>query len=448
MLPPTFRTPVIHAMPVPLPALKACTLGRFQVWRGGEPLPASLWHETQVVALFKYLLCEPGFRASRDQLIDVFWPQASLAQARNRLAYTLSRLRTLLHGGSSHGQFYVVGTDWLQLTTDGDTRNILGDWVDWVAFEHAARGALQTRDAEQCRAALDLYGGLLLPEDVYADWAYGRRSELETLRLSLLLHLADISFEDAPAEAERCLRDALAADPAADGAGRTLMRQLASRGMEKAALDIYRNVELALAIEGLTPSEETRALHRQILGQMTIPGTQQNTTGIRMVMAVEYGPNPDLAHAVWEAVAAHGGARLPAPAGAGVLLASMGTPAECIDAACDVLRVMSAGGNGLVPRLALHAADLDHDPGAAGYAAVLSHWGASGQILLSQTAWALSRTVTLADTKLRVLGSYVIDPRLGPEIVAQVMRAGFPQRFPPLPANPRPMRGRQRGDEV
>ncbi len=44
-------------------------------------------------------------------------------------------------------------------------------WVDVLAFEEAAAvAAREAGDPEAYRAALELYGGELLPEDRYEDW--------------------------------------------------------------------------------------------------------------------------------------------------------------------------------------------------------------------------------------------------------------------------------------
>ena len=44
-------------------------------------------------------------------------------------------------------------------------------WVDVDAFEEAAATARRTKDPAAYRAALDLYGGELLPGDRYEGWA-------------------------------------------------------------------------------------------------------------------------------------------------------------------------------------------------------------------------------------------------------------------------------------
>jgi DNA-binding SARP family transcriptional activator len=63
-------------------------------------------------------------------------------------------------------------------------------WVDVEAFEEAAATARRAKEPTTYRAALDLYGGDLLPEDRHETWAESKREELRQLYLALLIELA------------------------------------------------------------------------------------------------------------------------------------------------------------------------------------------------------------------------------------------------------------------
>src|SRR5829696_3037142 len=65
-------------------------------------------------------------------------------------------------------------------------------WVDVDEFERRASRAAKAADVEAYEAALDLYAGDLLIEDLYEDWAAPRREQLRALRLDLLAGLARI----------------------------------------------------------------------------------------------------------------------------------------------------------------------------------------------------------------------------------------------------------------
>src|SRR5205823_1701178 len=56
-------------------------------------------------------------------------------------------------------------------------------WLDVEAFEAAGAAARRTQDPELAalEAALALYGGDLLPQDRYEDWAARRREDVRAL---------------------------------------------------------------------------------------------------------------------------------------------------------------------------------------------------------------------------------------------------------------------------
>ena len=97
------------------------------------------------------------------------------------------------------------------------------------------------------RAALELYGGELLPEDRYEAWAVGRREAVSEAHLGLLLELSARLAEDgdAPAAIE-ALEQAVVIDPLHEDAHRALMRLFAAGGRRQQALAQYHQLREAL----------------------------------------------------------------------------------------------------------------------------------------------------------------------------------------------------------
>ena len=74
----------------------------------------------------------------------------------------------------------VLRGDNVVLCPDADTT------VDVVRFEDLARRALVDEDVGAAREALAMYGGELLPQDRYEEWAEERREQLRLRHLDLL----------------------------------------------------------------------------------------------------------------------------------------------------------------------------------------------------------------------------------------------------------------------
>jgi DNA-binding SARP family transcriptional activator len=119
--------------------------------------------------------------------------------------------------------------------------------VDVEAFEEATVAAHRARDPGSYQAALDLYAGALMPEDLYEGWTVERREELRQSYLGLLVELArayESRNEHGPAiEAFQRLA---AAEPAAEEAHAGLIRLYALSGQRGEALRQYECLREAL----------------------------------------------------------------------------------------------------------------------------------------------------------------------------------------------------------
>ena len=145
-------------------------LGGFVAVRDGEALDASVWRLRKGRELVKLLALASAHRLHREQLMDALWPELDSAAAANNLHQVVHVARRAL------------GVDAVELR---DELLTLRAGVDVDDFERAAEQARHAGSAGAYRAALSLYGGELLPENRYDDWADARREELEELRVEL-----------------------------------------------------------------------------------------------------------------------------------------------------------------------------------------------------------------------------------------------------------------------
>ncbi|HEY4428100.1 MAG TPA: hypothetical protein VGN08_07845 [Solirubrobacteraceae bacterium] len=151
-------------------------LGGFAATRDGEPVSASVWRLRKGRELVKLLALAPGHRLHREQLMDALWPDLEPAAAANNLHQVVHVARRAL------------GADAIERR---DELLRMRATVDVDEFERAAEQARRTGSSGARRAALSLYGGELLPENRYDDWAATRRDEIEQLRAELEDGLGD-----------------------------------------------------------------------------------------------------------------------------------------------------------------------------------------------------------------------------------------------------------------
>jgi hypothetical protein len=110
-------------------------------------------------------------------------------------------------------------------------------------------------DVERFEASSDpaLYGGDLLPDDPYAEWAEERRLTLRARYLDALRRRG--RWDEVVGE-----------DPADEAAQRAVMRARFAAGDRRAALRAFERLRAALEALGLEPSVETLALNARIAG--------------------------------------------------------------------------------------------------------------------------------------------------------------------------------------
>ena len=138
--------------------------------------------------------------------------------------------------------------------------------IDIEQFEKRASEALSSQSAETCDAALSLYRGNLLLEDIYEEWSWGRREQLSLLHQNLLWKAARIYSKrgDQQASIDR-LTELLAREPTHERAHRSLMKAYASIGHRDKALRQYQRCTESVGKElDAEPETATTELHRLI----------------------------------------------------------------------------------------------------------------------------------------------------------------------------------------
>src|SRR6516162_7911428 len=145
-------------------------LGGFAASVDGVPVAESAWRLKKARELVKLLALAPGHRLHREQAMDVLWRGRGPDAAANNLNQAVYVARRALGAGA--------------ITVRDGMRELSPD-VDVALLEVAAAEARHTGTTSAYRAALRLYGGELLPENRYDDWAEERRAELADLAAEL-----------------------------------------------------------------------------------------------------------------------------------------------------------------------------------------------------------------------------------------------------------------------
>jgi DNA-binding SARP family transcriptional activator len=270
------------------------TLGQFRlerrVGRNGEWQTANeaSWHHQRVRSLLICLICSPGRKLGREQIMEALWPDLDFDTASSRLDRAVYSLRQLFEPSRSRladSRLLLTEREIIKLADHPQV------WIDADAFEHLLTQAHATQDSGEREKLLGeaygLYGGNLLPEVRKLDWVLRKRDALLRSWIGMLLELSDLRSNRQAANAVEPLDRLLAVDPTNEAAVQRLISLLAQQGRRGEALQAYRRLAAMLRQEyGIAPLPETRKLYeavRRVEKALPAPQASEEATARQIV---------------------------------------------------------------------------------------------------------------------------------------------------------------------
>ena len=220
-------------------SVRVILLGGFRTVVDGVAVPQSAWARRHAAALVKVLALADGRRLHREQVLDLLWPGVETAVAAPRLHKAAHYARKAL-GDTALG----TGNEMLWLNEHVE--------IDAAEFHALGERAAREQSAPRATEALALYGGPLLPDDLFAQWAERPRDQARLMSLELL-------------RLTQRWEEVLREDPADEQAHLALVRARADRRDFRGALRQLERMEQALHRElGVVPSNEAKQLRVQL----------------------------------------------------------------------------------------------------------------------------------------------------------------------------------------
>ena len=253
------------------PSVRARFFGHFELLCGDELV--RLGCNAKALAILKYLLFQGARPVSQDYLMGWLWPDSNLKRARWSLNSAIYALRELLRGQLSP----VASSDFV-LFDKGYYRvdPTVEVWADKDEFEarcehgcHLERTQRKPEAFAEYEAAVGLYRGDYLVEDLYEDWTMVERERFADAYMDMLSRLASYYMETGRyQESMRACYRLLEKDRCHEDGHRLLMECYAHLGLRGRALRQYGFSESVLKRNGGTaPQSEAQDLYRKLLGR-------------------------------------------------------------------------------------------------------------------------------------------------------------------------------------
>ena len=239
---------VVHEPAVPVPPVSIRCFGGFRMEVDGRPVDTARVRARARSAL-RLLAMQTGTAVHREVLIEALWPDLPAAAGTRNLQVTVSALRGLLEPDSERGKAQL-------LVRTGDAYGITlppGGYADTKAFTAAVQSWRTGGGLSALRAALDAYGGDLLPEDGPAEWVVEARDRYrrQATRVASALAAAELAqgnVAEAVAAAEYCIGTL---DPHDDDAWQVLLKAYPVSGAPARAAEARRRYAEMLAALGV-----------------------------------------------------------------------------------------------------------------------------------------------------------------------------------------------------
>jgi DNA-binding SARP family transcriptional activator len=225
-------------------------LGPFTLFRDGMPVETTAW-QRKVHSLLRILATSPERRRTKDELLELLWPETSSESGYRNLRVVLHMLRRGL-AGDPPAVLSESGCIGLNPAHDWD--------IDLERFQELA--SLPSPDTETLERALGFYRGEPLGDDRYEDWAIAVRDRTHRLWRDVCLRLGRKHREAATPESALVWLDRLlASDPLDEEALREMMQTLGLLDRRTEALRRYQHFAHRLKQElDLAPGQETQAI--------------------------------------------------------------------------------------------------------------------------------------------------------------------------------------------
>lgn len=244
------------------PLLEIALLGGFQVKIDGVSVDDKRWARRSAKSLVKLLALKPTHTLHREQVMDLLWAEESPETAVNNLNKAIHAARRAFEPElkkGSHSGFLLTSQEQVMLSSPGRMR------IDLDEFERRANCAIRESDLAAGKAAIGLYKGDLLVEDVFEDWVYTRRESLRILFRKTATKTASMLAANGEKSASVDLWQRLIAEDATDEyVHRLLMRAHAEAGSKYQALKQFELCQTALRSLGVEPESETIQLEQSI----------------------------------------------------------------------------------------------------------------------------------------------------------------------------------------
>lgn len=182
------------------PLFHAYLFGAFRVFTQSQPHSELIWRRSKAKSLLKWFILNPGRVFSADQLVDLFWPDATSETSHRSLHVTVHSLRYALEPGLPRGQ----ESTFIRRNANNFYSFHLNEtwWIDVVEVQHLLEEVKRLDPVSDGERIAFYYRKILrhceqdfLPEEAYEECFQPYRRQYQRVHFQALSHLMTLSVE-------------------------------------------------------------------------------------------------------------------------------------------------------------------------------------------------------------------------------------------------------------
>jgi DNA-binding SARP family transcriptional activator len=246
-------------------------LGSIEVLREQRRrLAPDAWTLSRALRILCYIASRQNHRATKDAIVETFWPDTPLEDIDKNFWPTISYIRRALNSNQEVKKNFIRYRESAYYLNP--EFNYLLDTEEFEKLIASARAHRRAGDDEkftdEARRAIEMYRGEFL-EELYDNWIEEPRAYYRNIYFATLKELADHYHRVEEFEQSiLCSKKILSRDAYREDVHRQLMDAYARMGNRAAVREQYENLKDLLMEElGVSPLPETEATYKRLIGQ-------------------------------------------------------------------------------------------------------------------------------------------------------------------------------------
>jgi DNA-binding SARP family transcriptional activator len=251
-----------------VPQIQINVLGKFQLIRGEALVTEKEWSTNLPQLLLKALITRGAEKVPKDLLIEDLWPDTPPDDGKRNFKVVLHRLRKTLGNLTGTRSPYI----WFKGNMTSLNRGLVRlDIDEFLSLYKRARRAERAGDIRNSivygNAAIEVYKGDYLEDELYTPWTIMKREEIRALYIDILRRTA--AYYENQGSLRRSIdlyKLVVKTDPTLEEAYQKLMLTYSDLGMRTEAIRVYNECRRALDRDlGVEPDKLTTSIYERIV---------------------------------------------------------------------------------------------------------------------------------------------------------------------------------------